>query len=225
LVQALIFDFDGLILDTETPALESWQAIYAEHGQELTLDRWKDALGRSPGHGFDAFTHLLALVGRPLDRATVLKDRFARKYALCEPLALLPGVLHLLDQAGKRGMSCAVASSSDRAWVEGWLRRHAIFDCFNCVRTADDIVHAKPAPDLFLSAAECLGMQPADCLVFEDSPNGVLAARAAGMRCVAVPCALTAQVSMPPVDLLLPTLDALPLAEILTLVAAADGLA
>ena len=214
-IQALIFDFDGLLLDTETAALESWQSIYAEYGQELTLDLWKDALGRTPGQGFDAVAHLAALAGEPFDRAGVLARRLALKRTLCEPLELLPGVRAALAEARELGLPCAVASSSDRAWVEGWLRRHDIYEAFTCIRTAGDVAATKPAPDLFLSAAACLGVAPDACLVFEDSPNGILAARAAGMRCVAVPCAVTRQVGLPPADLTLVTLDALPLRELL----------
>ena len=215
MIEALIFDFDGLILDTETPALESWRSIYAEYGHDLTLELWKEALGRGTGQGFDALAHLATLVQDPLDRDAILLDRTARKQALCEALSVLPGVRELLDEARVLGLPCAVASSSGRAWVEGWLQRHGLYGAFTCIRTADDVAATKPAPDLFLSAAACLEVAPAACLVFEDSPNGVLAARAAGMRCVAVPCAITAQMPMPLVDLLLPSLDALPLADIL----------
>ena len=215
MIEALIFDFDGLILDTETPALESWRSIYAEYGHDLTLELWKEALGRGTGQGFDALAHLATLVQDPLDRDAILLDRTARKQALCEALSVLRGLRELLDEARALGLPCAVASSSGRPWVAGWLQRHGLYGAFKCVRTADDLAATKPAPFVFLSAAACLGVASASCLVFEDSPNGVLAARAAGMRCVAVPCAITAQMPMPPVDLLLPSLDALPLAEIL----------
>ncbi len=214
-IHAIIFDFDGLILDTETAALESWRSIYAEYGHDLSLELWKDALGRAPGHGFDAAAHLATLVGTPIDRVVLLAERQARKRQLCETLMVLPGVREVLDEARELGLPCAIASSSDREWVEGWLRRHDLHDAFACVRTSDDVAAAKPAPDLFLSAASCLEVPPAQCLVFEDSPNGVLAAHEAGMHCVAVPCAITAQVPMPPVDLLLPSLDSMSLRDIL----------
>ena len=218
MIHALIFDFDGLIIDTETPAFESWREIFAEHGHDLTLTMWEDALGRGTGVGFDALEHLAAAVGDTFDREATLARRTSRKHELSVAQPLLPGVKSMLEQAQTLGLPCAVASSSGREWVEGWLRRHAIYDAFTCVRTADDVVATKPAPDLFLSAAACLAVSPGACLVFEDSPNGIRAARAAGMRVVAVPGAITAQLSMPPADLVLPTLDALPLAEILTMV-------
>jgi HAD superfamily hydrolase (TIGR01509 family) len=213
MIQALIFDFDGLLVDTETPAFESWRAMYAEHGHDLSLDLWKDALGTS--HGFDALVHLEQLLGRSLDRAADLERRRALKAAMSADQPLLPGALAILAEARELGLPCAVASSSDRAWIEGWLERHAIRSWFACIRTADDVAWTKPAPDLFLSAAACLGADSAACLVFEDSPNGILAARAAGMRCVAVPGAITSRLALPPADLVLASLDALPLAQII----------
>jgi HAD superfamily hydrolase (TIGR01509 family) len=212
-IQALIFDFDGLLVDTETPAYESWLRIYAEYGEELPLALWKEALGTA--HGFDALSHLEARVGRALDRAAVRGRRQRLKAELSAPQLLLPGVLEMLDQADALGLPSAVASSSDRRWVLGWLARHSILQRFVCVRTADDVAYTKPDPELFLSAAACLGAPPGACLVFEDSPNGILAARAAGMRCVAVPGAITRQIALPTADLTLERLDALPLRTIL----------
>jgi HAD superfamily hydrolase (TIGR01509 family) len=214
LIQALIFDFDGLLVDTETPALESWRLIYAEHGHELPLAVWQGALGTA--HGFDALTYLEQLNGRPFAEPLAVRERRQQlKAELSAPQPLLPGVLPTLASAEALGLSKAVASSSTREWVNGWLARHEILGRFLCVRTADDVALTKPAPDLFLAAAACLGVSPDVCLVFEDSPNGILAARAAQMRVVAVPGAVTRQVALPPADLTLASLDALPLQEVL----------
>ncbi len=217
MIQALIFDFDGLLVDTETPAFESWRALYTEYGHELTLDLWQGGLGT--GHGFDASAHLAALSTQPIDQAALLARRMAAKHALSAKQPLLPGAREILGQAAALGLPCAVASSSGSDWVLGWLRQHGIDAAFACIRTADDVARTKPAPDLFLSAAACLGVSPASCLVFEDSPNGILAAHAAGMRCVAVPGAITRQLTLPRAELLIDSLDALPLADILARVA------
>jgi HAD superfamily hydrolase (TIGR01509 family) len=214
MIKALIFDFDGLLVDTETPAFESWQAIYAEHGHELRLDLWQGALGTN--QGFDALAHLAQLLAQPIDRAALLARRQAAKQALSAGQPLLPGVREILSQARELRLPCAVASSSSREWVVGWLRLHSIEDQFVCIRTADDVVATKPAPDLFLSAAACLGVPPERCLVFEDSPNGILAARAAGMRCVVVPGAITRRLALPSADRVIESLDAMPLTEILS---------
>lgn len=218
MIAALILDFDGLLVDTETPALESWRRIFADYGCDLSMEVWRDVLGTSGR--FDVFAHLVALTsqqqpGVALERTSIVGRRNALKTQLTANQPLLPGVVALLDQAAALGLACAVASSSSREWVEGWLRQHGIYARFQCVRTADDVTVTKPDPELFLSAAACLNIAPAHCLVFEDSPNGILAAQAAGMRCVAVPGAVSSQVDLPLADLLLPALDALPLEGIL----------
>jgi HAD superfamily hydrolase (TIGR01509 family) len=220
-ISALIFDFDGLMVDTETPAFVSWQRIYAEHGHELTLERWQGALGSS--HGFDALAYLADLVrtvepGRDLDTALIAADRQRLKVQLSAGYGLLPGVVDLLDAAEAAGLLCAVASSSSRTWVEGWLSRLGLRERFVAVQTADDVVWTKPDPALFLQAAAGLGHPPAACLVFEDSANGIRAARAAGCPVVAVPGPTTYRPSLPPPDLLLERLDALTLQELIAAV-------
>lgn len=227
-IRALIFDFDGLMVDTETPALASWQQIYAEHGFRLALEEWAGALGTT--HGFNALEHLLGLVSQadPARGAALragAEALAARRQHLKEQLSagqgLLPGVTELLDQADALGMPCAVASSSSLRWVGGWLERLGIRARFRCLRTADDVERTKPDPALFLSAAACLGYPPASCLVLEDSPNGIRAARAAGCPVVAVPSALTGQLTLPPADVVIPSLDAMPLTDLLAAVRAA----
>jgi HAD superfamily hydrolase (TIGR01509 family) len=213
MIAALIFDFDGLLVDTETPAFESWRLIFAEYGHDLSLDVWQGALGTS--QGFDTVAHLSQLLGRPVDRDALLTRRSASKRSLAAGQPLLPGARAILGQARELGLPCALASSSDRAWIDHWLETHRIAEFFECVCTADDVALTKPAPDLFLAAAACLGAAPSDCLVFEDSANGILAAQAAGMRCVAVPGPLTRQLVLPAADLVLGTLDSLPLPEII----------
>lgn len=212
-VKALIFDFDGLIVDTETLHYRTWNELYTRHGVELRLDRWLLDLGT---HGmFDPCADLEALLGTPVDREATLADRRAAHVSLCEQEPLRPGVEALLQAAQSAGLSLAVATSSERAWVERWLEHHAIRHYFKCVRSRDDVEHVKPAPDLFLSAAACLKVAPAECVVFEDSPNGMRAAAAAQMRCIAVPNSMTATLDLPAVALRLESLAELPLAELL----------
>lgn len=239
-IRGLIFDFDGLIVDTETPAFESWRQIYGEHGHTLGLDVWAGALGTN--HGFDALKHLIGLVaaapahpsGAPpvavaatlrAEAEAIRRRRQALKDSLSAGQPILPGVVGLLDQAAAQGLPCAVASSSSRAWVEGWLGRLGLRPRFACVRTGDDVERTKPDPALFLAAAACLGLPPAACLVLEDSPNGILAARAAGCPVVAVPGAITNQLALPPADLVIPSLDAVSLDALMTLGSARGALA
>ncbi len=133
----------------------------------------------------------------------------------CDGQPLLPGVEALLRDARALGLGRAVASSSSCGWVEGWLRRHGIRDLIDVVVARDDVRRVKPDPELFLLAASRLGVDPGACMVLEDSPNGMRAALAAGMRCVAVPNALTRSLARPDVDLVLGSLAERPLAAIL----------
>lgn len=212
-IRSIILDFDGLIVDTETPIFEAWLAAYARHGQALGLDQWQHALGTHGG--FDPLEHLAALVAGSLDREQLLREVKAASARGCEGQPLLPGVEALLGDASRLGLGRAVASSSSCAWVDGWLRRHAIRELVDVVVARDDVRRVKPDPELFLLAASRLGCEPAACLVFEDSPNGMRAALAAGMRCVAVPNALTRPLARPRVDLVLDSLAAAPLADVL----------
>jgi HAD superfamily hydrolase (TIGR01509 family) len=213
MIQALIFDCDGTLVDTESPDYDALKEIYAEHGAELPLDLWIADLGTVGA--FDRYGELERRAGRALERAKLLADHEARYRQRVVAQPLLPGVRELLHDARAAGLRLAVASSAGRAWVEGWLARHGIRELFDCVRTRDDVHRVKPDPELFLSAAACLGVPPAACLVIEDSPNGVRAAAAAGMRCVAVPIPLLADVELPPAALRLASLEGVALAELL----------
>lgn len=211
-VAALIFDFDGLIIDSETPLFDIWSEIYAEHGETLTLADWQHALGTQGG--FDPYGHLSAradLAPRAEYQSRVRAEHWRR----CEAQPLLPGVAEYLDAAPTLGLKLAVASSSPSWWVGPWLDRHALRDRFASVCTRDDVAAVKPAPDLFLLAAERLETSPAECVVIEDSPNGVRAAQAAGMRVVAVTAGLTATLPLPEPDVRLTALSDLPLTTLL----------
>lgn len=213
-VRGLIFDFDGLILDTEGPDYHSWQEVYAEHGVELTIDAWGDCVGARAGV-FDAFTHLEDLTGRRLDRGEIVTSRTQRFHRLVEMEALRPGVAAYLEAARRLGLRRAVASSADRAWVEGHLTRLGILDRFDCIRTADDVPRAKPAPDLFLAACRCAGVKPHEAIAFEDSVNGIRAAKAAGLFCVAVPNGVTGRMDLGEADRVVASLADLPLESLL----------
>jgi HAD superfamily hydrolase (TIGR01509 family) len=210
---ALILDFDGLILDTESPIFEEWRATFRARGHDLGLDVWQHALGTFGT--YDPCAHLSKLTGEDFDHETLRQEVRARNMVRCEALSLLPGVAERVQEARVAGLKTAVASSSTSAWVEGWLERHGIRPLFDTVCSRDHVERVKPAPDLFLLAASRLGVAPERCVVFEDSPNGIRAARAAGMRCVAIPNAVTRALPMEGADLVLTSLGERPLAGIL----------
>jgi HAD superfamily hydrolase (TIGR01509 family) len=214
-MKALIFDFDGLILDTELPDFQSWQRVYRAYGVELPLEKWATIVGGTAESDFDPNDYLEELIGRQVDREQIWIDRRKDYLDNLEQQPLLPGVMAYLDQADRLGLMLAVASSSPQNWVEGHLTRLGLLDRFSVVVTADDVEKTKPDPALFLLVAERLGVEPAEGIVFEDSRNGVLAANRAGMVVVAVPNQLTAHMDFSSADLKLDSLSDLSLEQLL----------
>ena len=212
MIKALIFDFDGLIMDTESPEVEAWQAIYAEYGQEFPLEIWvRDVVG-STIKNFDPAAHLASLTGQLLDQPALHARAWSRRMEVQDELPALPGVEDYLKTAKRLGLRLGIASSSNHeGWVDKYLRRLELLDLFDAVICREDAARVKPAPDLFLAALKALQVKPEEALVLEDSPNGILAAQQAGLRVVAVPNPTTARGKIGEVDLLLPSLASMPL--------------
>ncbi len=217
MIHALIFDFDGLILDTETPEIEAWKAIYAEQGFEYPMDEWARTVGGWDETTFDAGAALQQLAGAKLDLAAVRRQQQERSTELILQEAVLPGVMDYLCEARRLGLRIAIASSSERAWVEPHVERLGLRDYFEKIVCGDDVPpkRTKPYPDVFVRALAELKVQPNEAVVLEDSPNGVKAAKAAGLFVVAVPNPMTAQLPMDGADILLKSLAELPLNELL----------
>lgn len=222
MIKALIFDFDGLIMDTESPEVDAWRSIYAEYGQEFPLQRWVREVVGSTAANFDPAAHLASVTaqdGQPDGAAPDLPTLKARALAFrLERQAAagpLPGVVEYLQEARRLGLRLAVASSSKREWVERYLRQLGLRGYFEVVKSRENVQRVKPEPELFLAALAGLGVRPDEALVFEDSPNGVLAANRAGVRVVAVPNPITAQMGVQGADLTLGSLAELPLEQLL----------
>lgn len=216
-IKALLFDFDGLILDTESPDYDVWGAIYREHGQELLPEQWGQIVGGLGAAQFDAARHLVELVGSGLNAEELEARHKTESDALVLSQPILPGVVDCLDSARDLGLRLAVASSSPHSWVDAHLARLELADRFEAVICADDVPtgRTKPNPDLFLLAMERLGVQANEAIVFEDSPNGIKAARAAGIFTVSVPNPFTALLKADGANLTLNSLAELPLTEII----------
>jgi HAD superfamily hydrolase (TIGR01509 family) len=190
MLKAVVFDFDGLILDTETPRFEAWREIFSEFGCTLSLSEWVRVIGQSPdAHDFAAV--LEDRVGRPLDRVSVRRDHQDRENARIGALTASPGVEALIEAARDARLSLAIASSSDLPWVEGHLRRLGLLDAFPVLSCASSELPAKPAPDVYFEALSRLDVAANGAVALEDSQHGVHAALAAGLACVAVPNPLT----------------------------------
>jgi HAD superfamily hydrolase (TIGR01509 family) len=214
MIKAVIFDFDGLILDTELPVFRAWQEVFAKHGQELTLDGWVDYIGRSPG-AFDPCIDLEQLLGQAVDREAIRIEHHQCEASLIQAEGILPGVVNLIEQAFKRNLRLGIASSSERAWVVGHLTRLGLGDRFETIRCSDDVVHTKPAADLYSAVLAAWGIAPREAFALEDSPHGVSAAKAAGMFCIAVPNEMTKNLSFDHADLVLPSLEGTSLEKLL----------
>lgn len=214
-MKALIFDFDGLILDTETPDYHSWQKVYQAYGLELPLDLWLTFVGGTSETTFEPHDYLEKKLNSKVDREQIWVSRRKSYLNHLEDLPVMPGVKELLDASKLRGLKLAVASSSPENWVSGHLTRLELSAYFDAIVTADDVEETKPNPALFLLAAEKLGVQPNEAIVLEDSPNGVNGAKRAQMFVVAVPNSITAGADLSAADLLLPSLDQITLDDLL----------
>jgi HAD superfamily hydrolase (TIGR01509 family) len=212
MIRGLIFDFDGLILDTELPDFETWQEMFIEHGASLPLSEWTPLIGTAGS--FDIYDYLEQQAGRPIDRADVRERRRARFHERVIAQAILPGVEECIAEAKRRGMKVGLASASSQDWVLGHLARLGLHVHFDTVKTAADVPRVKPDPALYLAALDALGLDAREAIALEDSPNGIAAAKAAGLFCVAVPNAMTRDLDVSAADLRLNSLAEIPLAEL-----------
>lgn len=213
-IEAVIFDFDGVILETETPDFETWRDEYISHGVELDRSLWASYVGGRPGI-FDPYGHLEELAGHPIDRDVVGARRRKRYLSRVGSSPVLPGVVDYMAGAKALGLKLGVASSSSREWVVGHLLQRNLMRYVGAVRCRDDVEKVKPDPELFLSAAAALGIAPSRCVVIEDSANGVTAAKRAGMYCVVVPNSMTMDMVVDHADVRLGSLGDIALPDLL----------
>ena len=185
---AVVFDFDGVMCDTEWVEFEATRVVWAEHGAELTIEAWAPVIGVSWGV---PWLDQLEQIAGPVDRERATARRSAVHRDLNDTQPILPGVMALLDEAEGIGLPVGVASNSDLAWVHRHLSRLQIRDRVRTIRAIDTVPRGKPHPDPYLLACVDLGVDATSAVAFEDSHTGVTAAVAAGLYTVAVPHALT----------------------------------
>ncbi|MFM7603753.1 MAG: HAD family hydrolase [Prosthecobacter sp.] len=190
-IRAVIFDFDGLIVDTESTGYHTWREIFAEHGHELPVELYAQVVGTDFNTSYDPRRDLEERTGRAFDWEAVEITRQTRERELRQHLKLLPGIVDRLQEADSLGLRIAIASSSPRTWIDSWMDQLGLHDHFHHISTVDDTGKVKPDPSLFLHAAEKLGVEPEEAIIFEDSLNGLRAALAAGIRCVVAPGPMT----------------------------------
>lgn len=214
MIQALIFDFDGLILDTELSSYQSWQEIYQEHNCYLPLEEWALCIG-SGIEQFDPCAYLEKQLGRPVVREELTEKRRQRHWELLKSQLALPGVETYIVDAQRLGVKLAIASSSPREWVVDHLTNLGLLEHFTFMKFGDEVKNKKPDPEIYLAALDLLGVSADQAVALEDSPNGVLAAQRAGIFCVAVPNKITSQLSLDHADMRLTSLAELPLEKLI----------
>jgi HAD superfamily hydrolase (TIGR01509 family) len=216
-VRAVIFDFDGLIVDTESPHLEAWREVFDAHGAELTFEAWAACIGTSGA--FDPAEHLEQLLGRSFDRASIRRRTHARYLELLASAEPREGIVDWITGAQRAGLPLGVASNSSRRWVADGLARVGLVERFEVIVGCDDVGgRGKPAPDVYLEAVRRLGADPDVALAVEDSPHGVRSAKDAGLWCVAVPNDLTRGMDLGAADLVVRSAAEISFAEACALV-------
>lgn len=213
MIKGVIFDFDGLILDTETYQYEMLKEIFNTHSVELPFERWVKGIGTKSN--FSLFTYLTehSITKFNLEE---LKEKFRKDFIEgLKKVDCREGIRDYLEEASYLGLRIGLASSSNYEWVSMHLKNLDIFDYFSCIKTSDDVEKVKPSPELYISAATCLGLHPKECLVFEDSANGAIAAKCAEMRCVVVPNSITNNMDFCTVDHRLKSMSDISLNELI----------
>ena len=200
LFDALIFDHDGTLVDTERQDYQACRHLFEEHGQPLPLEYWAEHIVGRWG-GYDViFEELIQTVGAGLTKEDLWTRFRANWRSNLDQVSLMPAVEQVIPALHAAGHTLAVATASNRDWADRWLGQFALRSYFQVVATKDDVMQTKPAPDVYLFAAEQLAVDPARCLVFEDTQAGVQSAKAAGMTVVAVPSPLTQSLNFDQAD-------------------------
>ncbi|HEV7806426.1 MAG TPA: HAD-IA family hydrolase [Solirubrobacteraceae bacterium] len=209
----MLFDFDGTLWDSESPIFTIYEEIYLGFGQTLTTDLWWSFMGTV---GFDAWGRLEDLAGVSVDRAAADAQVVRRKVELLALTRARPGVRRYLADADALGLRRAIVSNSSRRRIAGYARQCGFGDGWSAVQAADgDGSRAKPRPDLYLAALAALGVRADAAIAFEDCACGISAAKAAGLRCVAVPNPVTDRSALGEADLVLDSFEQLTLREVL----------
>ncbi len=217
LPDAVVFDFDGLIFDSETPIYRASANALALLGYDLTIEGWATVVGHGDAEGWAA---LQIAVGSELNRVAYDEAYEAQDRSWRDTQPALPGVVALLDALGSAGVPIGIASSSPSAWIEGHLGRLGLRDRFATIASEDRVGgEAKPAPDTYLLACADLGVRPARSIALEDSSPGVAAARAAGLNVVAVPNEITRHSDVSAAHRIVASLEDLVVADLAHLVA------
>jgi HAD superfamily hydrolase (TIGR01509 family) len=206
MIEAILFDFDGLMVDSEPHAIASWRAVLRERGVELDATTLDQLLGLRLDETASLLIERFSMTTSPAELGKAKTDYQITH--LAGAIRAMPGLESLLHAIDQRGLRKAISSSGMRRYLEAALRTVGLAGRFSVIVSGEEVARGKPAPDVFLEAARRLGCSPAACLVLEDAPNGLQAAKAAGMRAVAIPNQQSRQLDLSAADWQLPSLAA-----------------
>lgn len=214
MIKALIFDFDGTIIDTETPWYFAFQEIYGNYGLELPLELWGKCIGTTFAE-FDPFEYLELCLKEPINRDEITNrsKEFYQKHM--DKHDLREGVRDYLSLAKLKGIRLAIASSSTLGWIQKYLEKYDLVDSFDIIVARDHVGQVKPSPELYLKAIELLGIEPTEAIAIEDSLNGLKAVKAAGLYCVLTPNDVTKAMKFENYDVRVDSLGQLSLDQLL----------
>lgn len=213
-IKGIVFDFDGLIIDTETPELKAWQELFESYQVEFPFHDYSQNIGMVYDDS-SALQILEERLGHKLDQDAVFQDFKQRKKVLTDQEPLCQGVMDYLETAKSLGLKIGLASSAKREWVDYHIQRKAIVSFFNSIFTVEDVSAPKPDPALYTLTISSFGLQPGEVIALEDSFNGIQSAKDAGLVAVAVPNPVTSGFDFSRADLILGSLAELPLPELM----------
>lgn len=218
---AIVFDFDGVILDTETPLYTSWEEMYSRHGVHLDFKMFATYIGGADY--FDFHANLERQTGLTLDRQSLMEERRALYREHVAGNTVLPGVHDYISEARACGFRIGLASNSDIGWVGSNLRELGLYDEFDVLKTRDDVVNVKPNSEIYQAALHDLKTDPRNAIAIEDSASGVAAATAAGLFTVAVPNPVTKHHNLDKADVILDSLASRSFSDVAAMASSRNG--
>lgn len=212
MIKAVIFDFDGLIIDTETAWYQAFEDAFRDNDVEFPLEVFVKCIGTD-----DTLLNQFIVENIGIENMEIIKSLANENHKTkMETIVIRDGVKDYLTHAKALGLKIGLASSSSRQWVEGYLKELQIIDYFHIIKTRDDVANIKPDPALYLTALQALNVSANEAIAFEDSANGATAAALAGIKCVIVPNEVTRNIEFGHYDLRIESMSDMSLQQVIS---------